>query len=73
MICDKYEALSPKGKVILIGELLHAVQSDSHLFDIANEIIKQGKLRGVFEGVTILPASDNLINHDSSKVSLQQT
>ena len=55
MICDKYDKLNPVEKVIFIGQLVHVVQSDSGLMDLAEEIIKLGLVKGLLTGVTILP------------------
>lgn len=54
MICQKFEALSHYEKVQFLGKLTHASQSDDVLFEIANEIIRQGEVRGLFEKVSFL-------------------
>lgn len=65
MICEKYLNMNPIERVLFIGQLNHAVQSDETLLDMANEIIALGTLKGVFEGVKILPEPtpiDNELN-----------
>jgi len=58
-LCKKYEELNPIERISFIGELLHAAQSDDTVFDMANDLIKLAILRGVFEGVTINPITEN--------------
>lgn len=58
MICDKYEALTPKEKSEMVGSVVHAFQSDSALFDMALEIIRLGELKGLFDRVKIMPEND---------------
>jgi hypothetical protein len=55
MICDEFEKLTPKEKTEFIGQVVHSIQSDSGLYSMGQEIIRLGKIKGLFEGVTILP------------------
>lgn len=55
MLCKNYEQLGHFDKVLFIGELIHACQSDNEFFDMGKTIIESAKNSGVFEGVTILP------------------
>lgn len=55
MICDEFEKLTPKEKTEFIGQVVHSIQSDSSLYCMGQEIIRLGKIKGLFEGVTILP------------------
>lgn len=55
MLCQKYNELSHYEKMKYIGELLHACQSIDYYFEMGEEIIKNAKRTGVFEGVVILP------------------
>ena len=55
MLCKNYEQLGHFEKVVYIGELLHACQSDDDFFNKGKSIIESAKKNGVFEGVTILP------------------
>ena len=64
MLCNNYNNLSHVNKIIYIGELLHAVQSDDDLFDLGNLIICNTKDKGLFEGVVILP--DHLKDDDNN-------
>ena len=58
-LCDKYFNLTPIERVSLVGELVHAIQSDNELFDMANDLIQLGILKGVFINTAILPEQDN--------------
>lgn len=58
MICQKFEALSHYEKVQFLGKLTHASQSDDVLFEIANEIIRQGEQRGLFDKVSFIGGAD---------------
>ena len=55
MVCKEFDSLSPKEKTEYIGQVVHSIQSDSALFEIGKEIIRLGEIKGLFEGVTILP------------------
>jgi hypothetical protein len=55
MLAQKYYELTSVEKVKYIGELIHACQSSDIMFSHGEEIIKQAKLHGVFDKVTILP------------------
>jgi uncharacterized protein YdeI (BOF family) len=62
-LCDKYFNLTPIERVSLVGELVHAIQSDDSLFDMAQDVIKLGILKGVFLNTSILPDQQN-DNHE---------
>lgn len=55
MLCKSFTKLSIVEKIQFVGELFHAVQSDEDAFNQAKIIIKNGKDRGDFDGVKILP------------------
>jgi hypothetical protein len=59
MLCNKYEKLSHYERIVYIGELLHACQSVDYFFEQGEDIIKNAKRTGVFEGVIILPETIN--------------
>lgn len=63
-LCDKYFDLTPIERVSLVGELVHAIQSDNELFDMANDLIQLGILKGVFINTAILPEQDNTDTHE---------
>ena len=63
-LCDKYFNLTPIERVSLVGELVHAIQSDDELFDMANDLIQLGILKGVFINTAILPEQDNTDTHE---------
>lgn len=55
MICENYDKLSHAQKVIFIGQLTHAAQSDNDVFDLANHLITLAVAKGLFNGVEIIP------------------
>lgn len=55
MICEKYDKLSIVDKILFTGELLHACMNDDRLFELGKQVIELGYVRGVFNGVQILP------------------
>ena len=55
MLCSEYEKLTTIEKVIFIGELQHACQSDNELFEMANKLLSLAIVKGLFKNVTILP------------------
>lgn len=71
MLCKNYEQLGHFDKVLYIGELLHACQSDDDFFNMGKTIIESAKKCGVFEGVTILP--DILKKSENEKIEQERT
>ncbi len=55
MICNEFNLLTPLERVKYIGTLCHAVQSDSHLYTIGQEIIRLAERKGLLEDVIIAP------------------
>lgn len=55
MLCEKYERLLPIERVMLIGKLLHAMQSDNEFFDKSVRIVRTAKKKGLFDNIKILP------------------
>lgn len=63
MNCQDFQDLSPKERIAFIGELVHIVQSDEHCYDLANELIKLGREKGLMENTIIgLEVFDNELN-----------
>ena len=62
MICENYDSLSPIDKVIFIGKIVHALQSSNVIFSDVERIIWRAQAAGVFDGVTILPDSNPLLD-----------
>lgn len=60
MLCNNYDNLSHVEKIKYIGELLHSVQSDDHLFNLGLLIIYHAREKGLLDGVVILPESDEI-------------
>ncbi len=54
-LCKEYTDLSYIEQVRLIGELVHAVQTDSELFSLGIQLRDLAISKGVMNGVTILP------------------
>lgn len=65
MICDKYNALSHREKTEMVGLIVHAIQSDEHLFTIGEEIIRMAKMKGLFDDVKILPDQNEIHDTDT--------
>lgn len=55
--CGEYLLLTPKERTEYIGKVLHAVMSDSTLFEAGKMIIRKAERKGLFEGVVIAPAT----------------
>lgn len=55
MVCQSFEELTPKEKTEFIGEVVHAAISDEALYSMAQEIIRIGKIKGLFDRVKICP------------------
>lgn len=71
MICQKFEALSHYEKVQFLGKLTHASQSDDVLFEIANEIIRQGEIRGLFEKVSFASFQEHTFDMRESDIVIK--
>ena len=59
MLCNKFTELTPKEKVIFIGELTHACMNDDFMFDIGKQIINIAENKGLFDNVKIMPENDD--------------
>lgn len=57
-LCTNYEGLSHFEKVALIGQIVHALQSDNEIFEGVNTLIQLAQLKGIFDKVEILPKND---------------
>ena len=60
MLCEKYTQLSTLEQRTIIGELLHAFQSDSLIFSHCCDILNLAKRKGILDNVIIYP--DAIIN-----------
>ena len=58
MLCKNYDELSHVQKIVYIGELIHACQSDDHFFNLGEMIIESAKNNGTLDGVVILPENN---------------
>ncbi len=54
-LCTQYDNLTSKERIILVGEVVHCIQSDNLLFDMAKEILSKGHELKVLDGVIFLP------------------
>lgn len=52
-LCTEYDALNAQERVIMIGEIQHAMQVNSEAFKRVELLIKLAVSDGVFEGVKI--------------------
>lgn len=69
MICKKYDSLSHVDKIKFIGELVHIVQNDDEFYDMGFSLIYMAKMKGVLDGVKIIP--NNLNNNDNEREANQ--
>ena len=67
MLCKNYEQLGHFEKIVYIGELLHACQSDDSYFNQGKAIIESAKRMGLFEGVVILPDVEKLKQENNAE------
>lgn len=61
-LCDKFNNLSHFEKITIIGEIVHAIQSDDEMFTMGEQLLKKAKRKGVLDGITILPETNLLTN-----------
>lgn len=59
MICEKYQNLTPVEQIVMVGQIVHAMQNDDEMFDFVKKIIFLADRRGILDNVTILPNSLN--------------
>lgn len=55
MNCPTFLTLTPMERSKYIGMLIHAVQSDEELFILGQQLIDLATIKGLFDGVTIMP------------------
>lgn len=55
MLCEQYEKLTHKERTELIGQVVHALQSNTECFNEAMKLRNLGEIKGLYAGVTILP------------------
>lgn len=55
MLCDSFTKLSALQRVQMVGEIVHAFQSDNATFKNVQDLIQLAKLKGIFDSVTINP------------------
>ena len=53
--CKEYQEMTPIERSNYVGELEHSCISDSHLFELGKELIKQAIEKGLFNRVKINP------------------
>lgn len=64
-LCNKYNELSHYEKIIFIGQLVHCVQSDDVIFDMANDLINLAQVKGVMDGIKILPEDNQRLTDEA--------
>jgi hypothetical protein len=62
MLCTKFSELTPREKILFIGELTHACMNDDFMFEVGKEIIKTGTTKGLFDNVKIMPENNDTEN-----------
>ncbi len=72
MLCEQYQQLSPVEQIVMIGKIVHALQSDNKIFLNAKELIELADSYGLFENVTILPNTKTEIICGQQPFSLLQ-
>lgn len=55
MLCEKYQELSTVQQIIMVGQIVHALQNDNGMFAHVKNLIDLAALKGIYENVTILP------------------
>lgn len=58
MLCKNFLELSPRDKILFIGELTHACMNDNDMYEKGKEIIKKATDSGIFDNVKIMPEDD---------------
>jgi hypothetical protein len=59
MLCKKYADLSHVDKIRYLGELIHIVQNDDEFYDMGFSLIYMARMKGILDGVQILPEVKN--------------
>ena len=62
MLCNKFSELTPREKILFIGELTHACMNDDFMFEVGKEIINTATTKGLFENVKIMPENNDTEN-----------
>jgi hypothetical protein len=52
---QKWQELTPRERIVLIGSLSHIVQNDEQAFEEAAKLINRAKKRGTLDGIEIMP------------------
>lgn len=61
MTHEKFNNLSHREKIELIGKLVHLVQTDETCFGVACDMIIDAELSGTFDNIKILPQNGETI------------
>jgi hypothetical protein len=59
MLCSKFTELTPKERVVFIGELTHACMNDDFMYQMEKKLIKMADNMGLFDNVKIMPENDD--------------
>lgn len=73
MLCKQYEALSHKERTEFIGQMTHLVQTYEWAFNLAMYMAKEAKTIGLFEGVSIAPESNPIIENQENQLKNELT
>lgn len=52
---QKWQELTPREKIVMVGSISHIIQSCPIAFEQATKMLNSAKKRGILEGVEILP------------------
>jgi len=58
MICENYRKLSHAEKIMLVGEIVHILQSSDKYFNILTKALNDAHKEGVLDRVKILPEGE---------------
>ena len=52
---NKYQSLTIVEKIDMVGKLVHAIQSNNEMFDLAETLLIKAEEKGLFINIKILP------------------
>lgn len=52
---NNYQTLTIIEKIEMVGKLVHAIQSDNEMYNLAKELLTKAEEKGLFINIKILP------------------
>lgn len=52
---NKYQNLTIVEKIDMVGKLVHAIQADNEMFELAEKLLTKAEEKGLFINIKILP------------------